>query len=84
MRLHDTQENRITGLVYDLLYYDRIFKMHVYTLFWLKSDWIGFLIVELKHLDYSIDPEYICSIRSDWILCSAQAQDFFPGAVSRK
>ena len=28
--------------------------MHVYTLAWLKSDRIGFLIVELKHPDYSI------------------------------
>ena len=27
--------------------------MHVYTLVWLKSDWIWFLIVGLKHLDYS-------------------------------
>ena len=35
--------------------YDRIFKMHVYTSVWLKSDRIGFLIVGLKHPDYSID-----------------------------
>ena len=35
--------------------YDRIFKMQVYTLVWLTSDRIGFLIVGLKHLDYSID-----------------------------
>ena len=35
--------------------YDRIFKMHVYTLAWLKLDRIGFLTVGLKHLDYSID-----------------------------
>ena len=36
--------------------YDRIFKMHVvYTLVGLKSDQIGFLIVGLAPLDYSID-----------------------------
>ena len=46
--------------------------MHVYTLVWLKSDRIGFLIVWLKYLDYSI-----CSIKSNRILRSAQAQDFF-------
>ena len=66
--------------------YDQIFKMRVYTLVWLKSDWIGFLIVAVKHLDYSIDnritPACISCIRSDQILHSAQAQAFFPGAVS--
>ena len=68
--------------------YEQIFKMHVYTLVWLKSDRIGFLIVELKHLDYSIDsritPACIRSIRSDRILRSAQVQDFFPRAMSLK
>ena len=48
---------------------DWIFKMHVYTLVWIKSDQIGFLIVGLKHLDYSIDscitPACIHSIRLD-------------------
>ena len=62
--------------------------MHVYTLVWLKSDWIWFLIVGLKHLDYligsRITPACIRSIRSDWILRSAQTQEFFPGAMSRK
>ena len=62
--------------------------MHVYTLVWLKSDQIGFLIVELKHPDYSIDsritPACIRSSGADRILRSVQAQDFFPGAVSRK
>ena len=51
--------------------------MHVYTLVLLKSDWIGFLIVGLKNLDYSIDshitPACIRSIRLDRILRSAQA-----------
>ena len=46
--------------------------MHVYTLVWLKSDRVGFLIVGLKHQDYSIDsritPACIRSIRLDWIL----------------
>ena len=62
--------------------------MHVYTLVWLKPDRIGFLIVELKHPDYSIDcritPACKRSIRSDQILRSAQVWDFFPGAVSQK
>ena len=57
--------------------------MHVNTLVWLKSDQIGFLIVELKHPDYSIDsritPACIRSSGSDRILRSAQAQDFSPG-----
>ena len=50
--------------------------MHVYTLVWLKSDRIGFLIVGLKHLDYSSDscitPAYIRSIRldSDFAFCA--------------
>ena len=61
--------------------YDRIFKMHVYTLVWLKSDRIGFLIVGLKHLDYSIDSRItracIHSRRLDRILRSVQTQDFF-------
>ena len=35
--------------------------MHVYTLVWLKSDQIRFLIVELKHLDYSIDSRITCA-----------------------
>ena len=47
----------------------QIFKMHVYTLVWLKSDRIKFLVVGLKHLDYSIDsritPACIRSIRLD-------------------
>ena len=63
--------------------YDRIFKMHVYTPVWLKSDQISFLIVELKHLDYLIDslmtPAGIRSSGSDRILRSAQARNFFPG-----
>ena len=57
--------------------------MHVYTLVWLKSDWIGFLIVELKHPDYPIDsritPACIRSSGSDRIWSSTQAQDFSPG-----
>ena len=32
--------------------YDRLCKMHVFTLVWLKSDRIRFLIVGLKHPDY--------------------------------
>ena len=68
--------------------YDGIFKMHVHTLVWLKSDQIGFLIVQLKRLDYSIDshitPVCIHSIRSDRTLRSAQARHFFPGAMSQK
>ena len=66
---------------------DRIFKMHVYTLVWLKSDQIGFLIVELKHSDYSIDshitPACIRLSGSDRILRSAHAQDFSPGPWAR-
>ena len=46
-------------------------------------DQIGFLIVELKHPDYSIDslmtPACIRSSRSDRILHSAQARDFSRG-----
>ena len=38
--------------------------MHVYTLVWLKSDQIGFLIVELKHPDYSIDSGINPALRS--------------------
>ena len=71
-----------TGLL-GLFNYDRIFKMHLYTLVRLKSDLIGFLIVGVTHLDYSIDsrisPACIRSIRLDRILRSAQTQD-----VSRK
>ena len=63
--------------------YDWIFKMHVYTLVWLKSDQIGFLIVELKHPDYSIDsgitPACIRSSGLDQILRSVQVRDFSPG-----
>ena len=50
--------------------------MHAYTLVWLKSDRIRFLIVGLKHLIYSIDsritPACICSIRldSDFTFCA--------------
>ena len=52
--------------------------MHVYTLVWLNSDQIGFLIVELKHLiDSRITPACICSSGSDRILRSAQAQDLY-------
>ena len=62
--------------------------MHVYTLVWLKSDQIGFLKVELKHLDYTIDscitPACLRSIRLDQILRSAQVRNFFPGTVSQK
>ena len=53
--------------------------MHVYTLVWLKSDQIGFLIVELKHPDYSIDgrinPACIHSSVSDRIL---RRREIFP------
>ena len=50
--------------------------MHAYSLVWLKSDRIRFLIVGLKHLIYSIDsritPACICSIRldSDFTFCA--------------
>ena len=67
--------------------YDQIFKMHIYTLVWLKSGRIRFLTVGLKHLDYSTDscitPARVRSIELDWILLSVQARDFFCGAVSR-
>ena len=60
----------------------QIFKMHVNTSVWLKSDRIGFLIFELKHPDYSVDshitPARLRPIRSDQILRSTQAWDFFP------
>ena len=66
-----------------------IFKMHVvYTLVGLKSDQIGFLIVGLAPLDYSIDshinPAIIHSIglESDFAFCTCSS--FFPRAVSRK
>ena len=56
MRLHDTQENRITALV-------------------------GFLIVGLIHLDYSIDScitlACIRSIRSDRIFAFYAGSRFF-------
>ena len=59
----------------------------MYTLVWLKSDQIGFVIVELKHPDYSIDsritPACKHSSGSDRILRFAQARDFSPGAMSR-
>ena len=62
--------------------------MHVYTLVWLKSDQIGFLIVELKHPDYSIDsritPACIHSSESDLIFAFLAGATFFPGAMSRK
>ena len=77
VRLHDTWENRITVLV--RLWWD--FLTHVYTLVWLKSDRIGFLIVGLKHLDYLIDscitPACICSIRSDRISAFCAGSRFF-------
>ena len=64
---------------------DLALKMHVYTLVWLKSDQIGFLIVELKYPDYSIDshitPACIRSSGSDRIF--AQAQDFSPWPWAR-
>ena len=71
--------------------YDRIFKMHVYILVWLKSDQIGFLIVGLKHLDYStasrITRACIHSIRLDldFVFCTG-SRFFFPGpwAESRR
>ena len=63
--------------------------MHVYTFVWLKLDWIGFLIVGLKHLDYLIDsritPACIRSIRSDFAFCTGSR--FFsrgPWAGSRR
>ena len=68
--------------------YDRIFKMHVCTLVWLKSDRIGFLIVGLKHPDYWLIVTLLLHVYAPsdliWILRSAQVSDFFPGAVSRK
>ena len=67
--------------------YGRIYKMHVYTLVWLKSDQIGFLIVQLKHPDYLIDnritPACIRSSGSDRILCSVQVRGFSPGLWAR-
>ena len=56
--------------------HDRIVKMHVYTLVWLKLDQIGCVIIWLKHLDYSIDsritPACIHSIwlDSEFVFCS--------------
>ena len=56
--------------------YDEILQMHVYTLVWVKSDWIGFLIVGLNNLDYSTDshitPACIRSIRLylDFAFCT--------------
>ena len=62
--------------------YDRIFKMHVYTLAWLKSDRIRFLIVGLKHADYLIDSRITPACKhSDWIgFCVLRRlESFFPG-----
>ena len=63
--------------------YNRIFKMHVYTLVWLKSDRSKFLIVVLKHLDCLIDshitPACIRSIRFDQIFAFCAGSRFFPG-----
>ena len=59
--------------------------MHVYTLVWLKSDRIRFLIVGLKRLDYMIvspvTPACIHSIRSDRIgfYVLRRLESFFPG-----
>ena len=55
--------------------------MHVYTLVWLKMDPIRFLIVGLKHLDYSIDshitPACIRSIRLDSDFAFSEDSRFF-------
>ena len=55
---------------------------HVYTLVWLKSDQIGFHIVELKHPDYSIDSHalllhvYTPAVRIG--LCVVRRRKIFP------
>ena len=54
--------------------------MHVYTLVCLKSDPIGFLIVGLMHLDYSIDTLTLACIRCirlDRIFAFCAGSSFF-------
>ena len=52
--------------------------MHVYTLVKLKSNRIGFFIVELRLLDYSTVSRIKCACMDwDWIMRSAHAQDLF-------
>ena len=60
VRLHDIQENRITGLV--RLWVD-FFKMHVYTLVWLKSDWISHSRIKTPRL-FDWWSHYSCMYRS--------------------
>ena len=57
-----------------------IIKMHVYTLVKLKSHWIGFLIVRLRPLEYSIDSRIYLDL--DFVFCTCLRS--FPGAVSWK
>ena len=48
--------------------YDWITKMHVYTLVKLKSNRIGLLIVELRHLDNLIRSRAKCAyLEWDWV-----------------
>ena len=54
--------------------------MHVYTLVELKSNRIGFLIVELRPLDYStVSRIKRACMHWDCIMCSAHARDLFRG-----
>ena len=77
VRLHDTQKPNY-WVSPTMIWF---FKMHVYTLVWLKSDQIGFLIFGLKHLNYSIDsritPACIRSIRSDSDFAFCAGSRFF-------
>ena len=62
-----------------------ITKTDVYTLVKLKSNEIGFLIVKLRPLDYSIHSQVKRAWTEwDWIMRSVHAPDLFSGAVSRK
>ena len=70
--------------------YDVIFKMHVFTLVWLKSDWIRFLIVGLKHPDYWLIVSLLLHVNvpSDrigfYILCRREIFPPGPWAGSRR
>ena len=64
--------------------YDRIFKIHVYTLVWLKSDRIGFLTVELKHPDYWLIVTLLIKDIRFCVLCRREISFPGPWAESRR
>ena len=72
MHLHDSREKQIIGLVRSD---DRIFKMHVYILVWLKSDQIGIHSQIKTRRLFDWEPHYSCmymfrQIGSDFAFCA--------------